>query len=202
VYRGAGAGAARRPRRTVAALTPPKQLIGHRMRGAVSSGTGVSDAGLFTDRVFANPSDGFALVNDGSAQYPARSRDGGRSWQIDGPQFHVDAADGPEGVGYVGVVGPRTFFAYGSSVVDISTDAGRRGWEAYLGELVVAVVPGPGDVLVAYIQQQLSNTSIASAATWKYGARRRAPLALRHRARRAQRLIAANPIRDGRIPAL
>jgi hypothetical protein len=37
-----------------------------------------------------------------------------------------------------------------------------------LGELVVAVVPGPRDGLVAYVQDQLDQTSIRAAATWQY----------------------------------
>jgi hypothetical protein len=136
--------------------------------GAVVPGTTVRETGLFTDRVFANASTGFALGNDGSAQYPVRTSDAGRDWRIDGPQFHIDAADGAEGVGYVGLSGPRTYFAYGSSVVDVTSDGGRTWWVTYLGELVVAVVPGAGNRLVAYVQQQRSDNNIRSASTWQY----------------------------------
>ncbi len=117
--------------------------------------------------MFANASDGFALANAGSARYPSHSVDGGRTWRINGPQLHVDAADGAEGVGYVGVAGDRTLFAYGGSAVDVTTNGGRTWWETFLGELVVAVVPGPGNALVAYVQQQLTN-SIKPVATWQY----------------------------------
>ncbi len=129
---------------TTSAPTPTVHLTATPMRprpGAIRPGTAVSSSRLFTTRVFANASDGFALADVGSAQYPARSVDGGSTWRIDGPQVHVDAADGVEGVGYVGVAGPRTLFAYGSSAVDVTTDAGRIWWETFLGELVVAVVP-------------------------------------------------------------
>jgi hypothetical protein len=137
--------------------------------GALARGTLVRPADLFTTRVFANSSVGFALADVGSAQYPARSLDGGRTWRVDGPQLHVDAADGPEGVGYVGVAGPRTLFAYGSSAVDVTTNGGRSWWETFLGELVVAVVPGPRNGLVAYVQQQLDpNGDSLAAATWQY----------------------------------
>jgi hypothetical protein len=71
-------------------------------------------------------------------------------------------------VGYVGVAGRRTFFAYGSSAVDVTTDAGRTWWETFLGELVVAVVPGPRHRLVAYVQQQLDPTRSLTANTWQY----------------------------------
>lgn len=90
---------------------PPLRLVAHRMHprpGAVRQETRVSSASLFGDRAFANAPDGFALGNYGSAQYPARSRDGGRTRKIDGPQLHIDAADGPEGLGYVGIVDPHT----------------------------------------------------------------------------------------------
>jgi hypothetical protein len=151
-------------------VAPLRRIVGHMMRArpeAVSPGTTVGDAALFTDRVFTTPSTGFALASDDQAQYPVRTTDAGQHWRIDGPQLHVDAADAPESVGSVGLSGARTYFAYGSSVVDVTTNAGRTWWETFLGELVVAVVPGPGNRLVAYVQQQLTNTS-TSAATWQY----------------------------------
>lgn len=166
---------ARSPARATTALPePPRRFTAGRMRPrprAVPRGTAVKPADLFTTRVFANGSVGFALASVGSAQYPARSADGGRTWRIDGPQVHVDAADGAEGVGYVGVAGPRTFFAYGSSVVDVTTDAGRTWWETMLGELVVAVVPGGTNKLIAYVQQSLDPNNIRTAATWQYVSR-------------------------------
>lgn len=137
---------------------------------AVAPGTIVSSSALYTDRVFANPRVAFALANDGDAQYPALTSDGGGSWRIDGPQVHIDAADGPEGVGYVGAAGPRTFFTYGSSVVDVTTDAGGTWWETYLGELVTAVSPTPyyPHKLIAYVQQSSSN---GPTVTWQYVSR-------------------------------
>ena len=131
----------------------------------------VSSSDLFSDRVFANAHDGFTLATGDSAQYPALSTDGGKRWRIDGPQVHVDAADGAEGVGYVGADGPHEFFAYGSSVVDVTTNDGHTWWETFLGELVMAVVPGPSNELVAYVQQQVSNDRIDPAVTWQYVSR-------------------------------
>jgi photosystem II stability/assembly factor-like uncharacterized protein len=155
-----------------AAPGPSQRLTAQHMRprpGAVARGTSVNQAAVFTTRVLANASVGFALAGVGDAQYPVRSVDGGRTWRIDGPQVHIDAADGPEGVGYVGVAGPRSFFAYGSSAVDVTTDGGRTWWEAFLGELVVAVVPGPRNELLAYVQQQLGQS--LAAATRQYVSR-------------------------------
>lgn len=151
---------------------PPHRLSARRLRprpAAVPRGTAVKQADLFSTRVFASASVGFALANVDSAQYPARSLDGGRTWRIDGPQVHINAADGPEAVEFVGVAGPRTFFTYGSEAVDITTDGGRTWWETFLGELVVAVVPGPRNSLLAYVQQQLDpNSSSLAAVTWQY----------------------------------
>ena len=77
------------PATAVPAPTPPLRLAARRLRQrphAVSSGSVVSSSDVFTDRVFANARNGFALANDGEAQYPALSTDGGRRWRIDGPQ--------------------------------------------------------------------------------------------------------------------
>lgn len=161
-------------RAQAATAAPPKVLSARRLaprRYALKPGTLVSHAALFGDRVFANASDGFALANGNQAQYPAVTRDGGRTWRIDGPQLHIDAADGPEAVGYVGIAGPRSYFAYGSSVVDVTTNAGRTWWETFLGELVVAVVPGPGNDLIAFVQQQVSNGSANPVVTSQYVSR-------------------------------
>jgi hypothetical protein len=119
-------------------------------------GADIPEADLFGSRVFTNANVGFALANTTDGQVPARTTDGGRAWTIDGPQLHVDAADGAEGVEYVGIASPNVEFAYGASVVDVSTDAGHTWWEAFLGEDVTAVVPGRRG-LVAFVQQSVSN---------------------------------------------
>jgi hypothetical protein len=134
-------------------------------------GSVVRSAALFSDRVFLNSAEGVALANGDNAQYPALSTDGGRVWRIDGPPLHVDAADATEGVGSVGITTPRTFFAYGSSVVDVTTDRGRRWFETYLGAEVVAVVPSYRNELVAYVEQSVSNQHLNPAVTWEYVSR-------------------------------
>lgn len=172
----AGCGSAVQPvaRRSASpskAPRPPFHVAGRIMRprpGAVARGTILGSGAVFTSRVFTNPRDGFALANDGSAQYPVRSLNGGRVWRIVGPQFHIDAADGAEGVGHVGAASRSTLFAYGSSAVDVTTNAGRTWREAFLGELVVAVVPQSSTTLVAYVQQQLNPNKIRPVVTWQY----------------------------------
>jgi hypothetical protein len=109
-----------------------------------------------------------ALANGDNAEYPALSTDGGRVWRIDGPPVHVDAADGAEGVGSVGIAAPRMFFAYGSSVVDVTTNRGAAWWEAYLGDDVVAVVAQSDEALVAYVARSVTNTRVNRAVTLQY----------------------------------
>ena len=157
--------------------SPPCQRTGHQMPRRrppfklSAPGTLVPASAVFGDRVFLNADEGVALANGENAQYPALSTNGGRVWRIDGPPLHVDAADGAEGVGFVGIAGRRTFFAYGSSVVDVSSDGGRTWWETYLGEDVAAVVPCYRNELVAYVEQSVSNQHLNPAVTWEYVSR-------------------------------
>jgi hypothetical protein len=158
----------------VSAARPTLRYTARRLRprpGAVAYGTTISSSRLFTTRVFANGSVGFGLANDWQAQYPVLSTNGGRTWKIDGPQVHVDAADAPAAVGSVGVVGTRTYFAYGSSAIDVTTDGGHTWWQTFVGELVVAVVPGPHHELIAYVQQSLSTRNLNPVVTWQYVSR-------------------------------
>lgn len=154
------------------AVRPPRVIRAHRLtapRGAVRPGTVVSSRQLVSDRVFANARDGFALASVRSAQYPARTVDGGRVWRIDGPPLHVNGANAPAVVDSVGVDGSRTAFFYGGGqAVDVTTDAGRVWWQAFIGELVVAVVRGPRRQLVTYAQQQVRRGRSYATQTWQY----------------------------------
>lgn len=123
-----------------------------------------------TTRAFVNRDRGFALANLPNGEtYPAATGDGGRKWRIDGPVFHIPAANGAAVVALAGAAPPRTYFAFGGgSVVDLTTDGGTHWWVALLGEDVIAVVPGPGPrQLVAVAQNQSPNGS--KVATVVYG---------------------------------
>src|SRR5579884_3845323 len=77
------------PRGQAVLARPRQHLSARRLRprlGGVAPGTVVRSSAVWTERVFANARDGFALANDGSAQYPVLSTDGGQTWRIDGPQ--------------------------------------------------------------------------------------------------------------------
>jgi hypothetical protein len=161
-----------RAARTASAPQPSAELTARLMRPRTGFrtprfGTDIPSSDLAGTRVFANMQVGFGLTGDNGQTFPARTANGGKAWTIDGPQFHVDAADGAEGVSYVGIVSPNEEFAYGASVVDVSTNAGHTWWETFLGENVTAVVPGRQG-LVAFVQQSVSNKYLNPIVTWQY----------------------------------
>jgi hypothetical protein len=120
------------------------------------------------ERVFPTRRRGFALASVGQAQYPARTKNAGKSWHIDGPALHVNAAQAPLSVTDVGATTKRIAFFYGTGqVVDVTTDGGKQWWRAILGSVVMAVVPGPMGSLVAFAQQPLTNGT-SEAVTWVY----------------------------------
>ena len=82
----------------------------------------------------------------GSVNYPAISRDGGRSWTIDGPVFHIAAADGAAGVNTVTAVSATTAYAYGGggNYIRFTTDGGRQWWGAFFEDSVDGVSFGRG----------------------------------------------------------
>ncbi len=113
------------------------------------AGTVVSSAKLGV-RVFVSANDGFALASvvgvGGGVTYPAATVNAGRTWRIDGPHFHVSAADAPDVVTQLGAGAPATYFGYGGpgggeSVV-VTTDGGKHWWRAYMPGVPIAVVYG------------------------------------------------------------
>ena len=134
-------------------------------------GTIAPPSALSEDREFSGPNEGVALASENNADYPALTTNGGRTWRIAGPPLHIDAADGAEAVSSIGLIAPRTFFAYGNSVVDVTTDGGRTWWAAYLGEQVMAVVPSYRNELVAYVSESASTAHLNPAVTWQYVSR-------------------------------
>jgi hypothetical protein len=145
---------------SAAAPSPPRtvtaRLIRHRPN-TLRKGTRVRAADLFGVRAFPSASHGFALASVGQAQYPAATIDGGRTWRTDGPALHVNAAQAPLSVVDAGAANQHTFFAFGGGqVVDVTPDAGRHWWQAFLGDAVLAVVPF-GNRLIAVAQNATGN---------------------------------------------
>jgi hypothetical protein len=150
------------------AMVSATRIIGR--RGALRPGTVVRSADLGV-RVFPNAGHGFALASVGEGQYPAASVDGGRTWRVDGPVLHVNAAQAPLVVLQVGAASQRTYFAWGGpgggQVVDVTSDGGKHWWQAILGDVVMAVVASGDGRLIAF-SQSTANSSPTSAVTWVY----------------------------------
>jgi len=96
-------------------------------------------------RSFVNAKNGFAGASVGQAQYPANTTDGGKTWRIDGPHFHVNAANAPNVFTRTDVAGRSTYFAYagpgGGMMVVVSSDAGKHWWRTYLPGVPLTVEP-------------------------------------------------------------
>jgi hypothetical protein len=154
------------PRRHVVASRMPHRRVGSFQ--SIRPGT-VIPAREVDARAFSDSRRGFGLATVVNGEtFPATTTNGGATWRINGPVFHVPAADGTAGVSYTGVSSARAYFAYGSSVVDATPDAGRTWWQTFLGELVLAVVAQHGH-LIAVVQQQASSTSESlKSVNWVY----------------------------------
>jgi len=128
-----GSPSASAPPSTVSGTAAPSSdtgpLFAHRGQLVGSSQLGI--------RSFVNAKNGFALASVGQAQYPANTTDGGKTWRIDGPHFHVNAANAPNVITRTDVAGRSTYFAYagpggGMSVV-VSGDTGKHWWRVLSG---------------------------------------------------------------------
>jgi hypothetical protein len=157
-------------RSAVAAATPQKTVAAARIsrpRGTLAPGTNVRSADL-GQRVFTDAEHGFALASAGQAQYPAATTDGGKTWKIDGPALHVDAAQAPLSVLDIGAAGLKTVFAYGSGqVIDATGNGGKQWYRALFDGLVMAVVHGSLGQLVAFVDGSTSSSS-SKGVTWQY----------------------------------
>ena len=107
-------------------------------------------------RAFANSRDGFAIgtpPGDLGATYPIATADGGKTWRIAGPILHIPAAQGALAVDAAGMSSPHVWYAWsdGNTVVDVTPDAGKHWWQAFL----------PGQVLTVYADQIQCNRLIA-----------------------------------------
>ena len=129
---GVGSAAAAGPQQTVTAtlISRPGQTL--------APGSTVSASKIFGNRVFTGAQRGFALVDTGQAQYPAATVNGGKTWKTDGPALHLNAAQAPLAVIYIGAAGPKTIFAWGTGqVIDTTSDGGQHWYRA-------AVLRAPG----------------------------------------------------------
>jgi hypothetical protein len=96
-------------------------------------------------RVFVNQRNGFAIgtpPGDFGATYPIATVNGGKTWRTAGPILHIPAAQGAVAVNEAGMSGQHVWYAWGDgiTVVDVTPDAGKHWWQAFL----------PGRVLTVY----------------------------------------------------
>jgi hypothetical protein len=111
-----------------------------RPSGTLAPGTAVPASGIYGSRVFIDTNRGYALVQDGQAQYPAATTDGGKTWKTIGLALHVNAAQAPLAVAFVGAGGTKKIFAWGGGqVIDATPDGGAHWYRATFTGLPVAV---------------------------------------------------------------
>ncbi len=165
--------AASPPKLITAAASPPKLITAHLItssaKGVLKRGAVVSSSRLGV-RVFPSSGRGFALATVANVTYPAATVDGGRTWKIDGPPFHLPAAQAPLVVTQVGA-SKSTYFAWGGpgggNVADVSPDGGKHWWGASLGGIVLSVVATFNGHLVASIQNPVGTKGLQSS-NWVY----------------------------------
>lgn len=145
--------------------------------GAVPAGTVVPSRDLDT-RSFLDRLHGYALAFIDNGQYPARTVNGGKTWRVDGPVFHMNAAQGGGGVGQMGVpsheagvASDNTAYAWGGAtpdrVVVVTTDGGKRWWGALFPGLVLFVGNTDGH-LVANVYGSVKQGHRTRTGLWAY----------------------------------
>jgi len=131
--------------RATAAAKPPKTVTATqitRRKGTLATGSSVRAAAVSGQRVFTDAKHGFALASVGSAQYAVATADGGKTWKTYGPALHLNAAQAPLSVSFIGAVSRKTVFAWGGGqVIDATNDGGKHWYSAlFTTGVPVAVV--------------------------------------------------------------
>ena len=152
-----------------AATTPPTTLTGTLMTpsplGPLKRGTVVRSRTVGT-RMFTNSRHGFALATERfGASYPAVTVNGGKTWKINGPVFHVPAAQAPFAVTQVGALNASTYFAWGAQSIDSTSDGGKHWWRTLVPNSALAVVPS-GRTLIAVTEDAPPSGSPATVSVY------------------------------------
>ena len=120
--------------RGTAAAKPPKTVTATlitRRKGTLATGSSVRASAVSGQRVFTDAKHGFALASAGSAEYAVATADGGKTWKTYGPALHLNAAQAPLSVSFVGAVRRKTVFAWGGGqVIDATNDGGKHWYSA------------------------------------------------------------------------
>jgi hypothetical protein len=160
-------GASAAPTRSASAAAGPQQKVTasliKRPPGTLAPGTTVPASGIFGNRVFIDAHRGYALVQHGQAQYPAATTNGGTTWKTNGPALHLNAAQAPLVVAFIGAGGTKKIFAWGGGqVIDATPDGGAHWYRATFTGLPVAVLKNPKGHLVAFVDGQTGASSVAT----------------------------------------
>jgi hypothetical protein len=141
----------RPPAPTVNAISPPTVTATPiaRVPNTLRPGHVVRSSTL-GHRAFVDNTHGFALANVSNAQYPAATVNGGRTWRVNGPALHLNAAQAPLVVCEVGALNRRNYWAEGcgGQVVDTTNDGGKHWWRSLFEGGVLSVVSSGGRLLV------------------------------------------------------
>jgi hypothetical protein len=117
-----------------AAAKPPKTVTATlitRRKGTLATGSSVRASAVSGQRVFTDAEHGFALASVGSAQYAVATATGGKTWKTYGPALHLNAAQAPLSVSFIGAVSRKTVFAWGGGqVIDATNDGGKHWYSA------------------------------------------------------------------------
>jgi hypothetical protein len=128
--------------------------------GSKASGSG--------PRVLVTGTAGWKLAAGTQAQYAANTTDGGKTWRIASPALHVNAAQAPLVVTQLGASSAKVAYAFGGGqVADVTSDGGKHWYRTLFNGTVMAVVPGTGKQLLAFVDGGAS-ASGPSAPTWQY----------------------------------
>jgi len=164
---------------TAGAATPaaPKTVTATRITrpsGTLKPGSSVKAKNIFGQRTFTSATRGFALATVGQAQYPVATSDGGTTWKTNGPALHLDAAQAPLSIVFIGAVNRNTIYAWGGGqVIDTTKDGGKTWYRAlFTSGSPVAVVNDPSGHLLAFVQgfsgsSTVKYTSKNGGRTWK-----------------------------------
>jgi hypothetical protein len=155
---GIGGAAAAKPK-------PAKTVTGKLITAkphTLKPGSKVAGRGI---RVFVSSKVGWELAAGKSAQYAAVTTDGGKTWRTASPALHINAAQAPLAVTQIGATSAKVAYAFGSGqVADVTSDGGKHWYGALFNGTVMAVVPGIGKQLVAFVD----GGSPTSGPTWQY----------------------------------
>jgi len=108
---------------------------------------------------------GLAMYSSsGDATYPAVSNDAGSTWRIDGPLFHIDAAQGASVITNVGSLGAdgAYYWGRGGNAVWVTTDGGSHWWLTGFSYGVNRVTASHGTLRTVALGEQIKGGEIES----------------------------------------